>query len=192
MCHGRPRAARLPGLEALVFGSLGRYTSWSERVPTCGQGKVNDEAGRSLGVLGKTDRIRNDVWDPYVGFEVQGENARTHAYITTGSRFDSSALPEQFRGFESNVYYREHYFRYDIVKKLVGQWSLQTAGVHRYRTKFSQTSQPWREGENYLSLLWVPKLSVALGYEYTTVSGEQVDFFSVQGQWRIRCLPYMI
>lgn len=182
---GRIRLDYRASDEALVFASLGRFATWSERVTTCGMENVTDEAGVARGVRGKVNAIRNDVWDPYVGFEVQGENARTHAYVTTGARFDSTALPEQYAGFSSDVYYREHYFRYDIVKKLAGRWSIQTAGFHRYRTKFSQTPRPWREGENYLSLLWVPKLTLAFGYEYTTVSGESVEFFSGQGQWRL-------
>jgi hypothetical protein len=168
--------------DVLVFGSLGRFASWSERVSTCG---AESAPGVGAGVRGKNDSIRNDVWDPYIGFEIQGEGARTHAYVTTGSRFDSNKQVEQYAGFESTVYYREHYFRYDVVKKLFGRWSIQTAGFHRYRMKFAQTPLPWREGENYLSLLWVPKLTLSAGYEYTTVSGERVDYFSGQGQWRL-------
>lgn len=182
---GRARLDYRASDEALVFASVGRFITWSERVNTCGAETYTKDNGTPGGVRGKTDAIRNDVWDPYIGFEIQGENARTHAYITTGARFDSNVMPEQYDGFESTVYYREHYFRYDIVKKLAGRWSIQTAGFHRYRMKFAQTPLPWREGENYLSLLYVPKLTLAFGYEYTTVSGEAVEFFSGQASYRI-------
>lgn len=58
------------------------------------------------------------------------------------------------------------------------------AGFHRHRFKPEQKSTPWVEGENYLSLLYSPKLTAAFGYEYTTIFGEHKNFFNGQILYR--------
>jgi hypothetical protein len=179
---GRARMDVKPGKQWLVYGSLGGYVSYSERVTTCGQQQEFNDQGEPL-PRGKSPELRNTVWDPWVGFEWNAQDNRSHIYASASSRWDNTSEPEIYAGVDqpTTTFYREYYHvRYDMVTKLSGPWSIQTAGFHRYRYKSEQKSTPWYEGENYLSLLYSPKLTVAFGYEYTTVFGEHKNFFNGQ------------
>ncbi len=184
---GRARADVKAHQRLLVFASLGGYVSHSERVTTCGQQQESDDEGNVLPPRGKSREIRNVIWDPWVGFEWNAADNRSHVYASGSSRWDSTSEPEIYAGIEepTRTFYREYYhIRYDAVAKVVGPWSLQTAGFHRYRFKPEQKSTPWFEGENYLSLLFAPKLTLAFGYEYTTVFGSHKNYFSGQVLYR--------
>jgi hypothetical protein len=171
----------------LLYASLGRYTTYTERSQACGQDRQANDAGVLLPPPGKTDEIRNDVIDPFVGFEINFEHNRTHAYASTGIRIDEAATPTAYDGLvdPTSIYYREHYVRYDAVKRLFGPFSIQTAGFHRYRFHPLRSPTPWREGENYLSLIYSPIMSGALGVEYSTFGGELKMFYNGQIQYRI-------
>ncbi|MCS6900575.1 MAG: DUF6029 family protein [Myxococcales bacterium] len=184
---GRLRADVKANQRLLVFASLGGYVSYSERVATCGQQQETDDEGNVLPPRGKSTEIRNVIWDPWVGFEWNAADNRSHIYASGSSRWDHTSEPEIYAGLEepTRTFYREYYhIRYDAVAKVSGPWSLQTAGFHRHRFKPEQKSTPWFEGENYLSLLYAPKLTLAFGYEYTTVFGYHKNYFNGQILYR--------
>lgn len=171
----------------LVFASMGGYVSHSERVTTCGQEQELDDEGNLQPPRGKTAEIRNVIFDPWVGFEWNAADNRSHVYASGSSRWDNTSEPEIYAGIEqpTTTFYRELYHvRYDMVTQISGPWSIQMAGFHRHRFKPEQKSTPWVEGENYLSLLYSPKLTAAFGYEYTTIFGEHKNFFNGQILYR--------
>lgn len=186
---GRARLDVKAHKSLLLYSSLGGYVSHSERADavTCGQIPGNDDQGNTTPPPGKNDKIRNTVWDPWAGFEWNASDNRSHIYGSIGTRFDNTPEPEVYAGIDepTTSFYREFYHaRYDIVAKIKGPISLQTAGFHRYRFKAEQKSTPWFEGENYLSLLFAPRLTAAFGYEYTTVFGSHKNFFNGQILYR--------
>lgn len=171
----------------LVYASLGHYVSHSERFTTCGQEATLDDDGNEIAPQGKTAAIRNTVWDPWAGFEWNAADNRSHVYASAGTRFDNTSEPEVYPGIDdpTTTFYREYYHvRYDMVRKIAGPWSIQTAGFHRHRFKVEQKSTPWYEGENYLSLLYAPKITAAFGYEYTTVFGDLKHYLNGQVLYR--------
>ncbi|RYE91874.1 MAG: hypothetical protein EOO75_07950 [Myxococcales bacterium] len=184
---GRIRTDVRAGHGVLLYLSVGRYRTYSERDPLCGQQSIIDDEGNDRPPPGKVDANRNDVWDPWVGFEWNAADNRSHAYGSVGSRFDTTAEPEVYVGIDdpTRLFYRELYHaRYDVVRHVTGPWSVQVAGFHRHRFKAEQKSEPWLEGENYLSVLYSPKLTAAFGYEYTTAFGDRKDFFNGQLLYR--------
>lgn len=184
---GRARADVKATQQLLVYGSLGGYVSHSERVTTCGEDEVQDADGNILLPPGKAALLRNVVWDPWVGFEWNAASNRSHVYASVGSRWDNTSHPEVYAGIDDAIttFYREYYhIRYDMVTKISGPWSIQTAGFHRYRFKPEQKSTPWYEGENYLSLLYSPKMTAAFGYEYSTAFGELRNYYNGQILYR--------
>jgi hypothetical protein len=184
---GRARLDYRAGDGVLIYATLGRYVTYTERSQTCGQDRQARDDGTLLPPAGKTNDIRNDIIDPYVGFEINLEHGRTHAYGSTGIRIDDAATPTPYDGLvdPTTIYYREHYVRYDAVKKITGPFSIQTAGFHRYRFHPLRSPTPWREGENYISLIYSPTLSGALGVEYSTYGGDLKMFYNGQLQYRI-------
>jgi hypothetical protein len=166
-----------------VYGSVGRYATWGERSSACGQEAILVNGERTI--TGKADRIRNDVWDPLIGFELQLEDNRTHVYGSTGIRVDDKAELQDPEERGGTTYYREQWIRYDAVKKIVGPWSLQMAGFHRYRYRPLQSDTPWREGENYVSVIYSPKITAAFGYEYTTFAGDHKSYYNGLFQYRV-------
>ncbi|MCC6644311.1 MAG: hypothetical protein IT374_01910 [Polyangiaceae bacterium] len=179
---GRARLDLRGSEHALVYGSVGRYVTYGERSSRCGE-DIDGNTGRRVG---KGSSTRNDVWDSYVGVEVSLEENRTHAYVQSGLRMDDAAEAEQHDGtLPSTVYYREHWARWNFVKKVVGPWSVAASGVYRRRHRPLQTPQPWREVENYVSILYSPRYTLAFGYEATTVKGRREDFYNALFQVRL-------
>lgn len=171
----------------LLYSHVGGYVSYSERVATCGQEPTLDDSGNTLPPRGKTDEIRNTIWDPWVGFEWNAHDNRSHVYGSVGTRFDNTAHPEVYAGIDNptTTFYREYYHaRYDAVRKVTGPWSVQVAGFHRHRQKSEQQANAWYDGENYLSLLYAPKLTAAFGYEYTTQFGDLKHYLNGQVLYR--------
>ncbi len=179
---GRARADFRGNAHALVYGSVGRYVTFGERSSRCGE-DIDADTGQRVG---KGRKTRNDVWDSYIGVEVYFEENRTHAYVQSGLRTDDTPDAEQYDGTgPSTTYYREHWVRWNLVKKLSGSLSLAAAGVYRSRHKPLQTPRPWREFENYVSLIYSPWLTLAFGYEATTVKGTREDFYNGLVQVRL-------
>lgn len=182
---GRARVDVRASDAALVYASTGYYVSYSETSNTCGKEIVADANGGTR-ERGKEPGIRNRVWDPFVGLEVNAENGRTHMYASTGVRFDDAGENVGQAGTAATtVFYREHWVRYDAVKKISGPFSLQAAGFHRYRFEPIRAALPWREGENYLSLQWAPMFTAAFGYEYSTEGGDWKHFYNGLLQYRV-------
>ena len=119
-----------------------------------------------------------------MGTEVNLENSRSHIFAHTGVRFDDSAVPVAFAGVAdpTTIYYREHYVRYSLLKRISGPWSMEASGFHRYRYEPAARSVPWREGENYLSAIYSPKVTVAFGFEYSTK--EDKNYYNGLVQYR--------
>lgn len=185
---GRARADVRVNEHAILFSHVGAYVTHSERDATCGQIVSTDDEGNAQKPTGKVRENRNDIVDPWIGAEFYAEGNRTHAFLSLGTRFDRTADPLEYSEVDGATrdYYREYYhIRYDFIKKISGPWSIQTAGFHRYRYKPEQKPTPWYEGENYLSLLYSPKITAAIGYEYTTLFGDHKNFYSVQSVYRI-------
>jgi hypothetical protein len=157
--------------DLLAYGWLGRYASWSEvGSPSC--------------VI--EDQFRNDVWDAAVGIESRFEHKHSHFFAMAGARDDRVAKLEPVADETgdlqpppaSDVYYREGYVRYDLVKRLTERLSLQIVGLARHRFSPFQYGLPWWEGETYTGLQWSPRLSVTFGYEYLTREGGPRDYFN--------------
>lgn len=185
---GRARIDYRATTDMLIYGSFGRYRSWSERDPLCGEKtELNpNNIQEILPAEGKSAAIQNDVYDPIVGTELNWEKGRTHVFAWTGVRIDHTAEAFPASNFTTPVttFYREHYVRYDFVKKVTGPWSVQMVGFFRNRFNPLQKDSQWREGENYLSLIYSPKITAAFGYEYTTLFGDLRSYFNGLFQYR--------
>ena len=167
--------------DVLVYGSVGRFASYTERSPNCGQDKTNPDGS----VVGRNRADRNDIWDPFAGFELNFEQNRSHFYGSSGVHFDTTADPVPYSGdLTTKVYYRETWLRYSMLKKVYGPWSVEMTGWHRYRYMPSERLTPWREGENYVAAIWSPKLTVAAGYEYSDKEGDLKHYVNGMAQWR--------
>jgi len=171
--------------DVLVYGSVGRFASYTERSPNCGQDVRTRADGTVLPAEGRNRADRNDIWDPFAGFELNFEKGRSHFYASTGVHFDNTAEPTPYSGnLTTNVYYRENWLRYTMLKKIYGPWSVEMTGWHRYRYMPSELQTPWREGENYVAAIWSPKLTIAAGYEYSTKEGDLKHYVNGMAQWR--------
>ena len=169
----------------IAFGSVGRYVTYGERSPTCGRAELIGVDGKPT-VPGETRAIRNDVWDPIAGFEVTGEAGRSHAYASTGVRVDDTPDATDYVGVQgTHVFYREAWWRYDLLKRIDGPFSVELSGWHRYRYEPATNVSAWREGEHYTSLLWAPRLTTSLGYEYSTRDGSLKSYVNGAAQWRV-------
>ena len=85
----------------------------------------------------------------------------------------------------SDVYYREGYVRYDLLKHLTRRYYLQVQGMARRRHNVAETPIPWWEGETYTGLQWNPHLTVAFGYEYMTQEGFPSHYFNGSVHYRM-------
>ncbi|MBW2523703.1 MAG: hypothetical protein JRI23_05985, partial [Deltaproteobacteria bacterium] len=160
--------------EAMVFGWLGRYSSFSEIDPTNRECATDDD-------------LRTDTWDTAGGLKLDAERGKTHAWAWVGARFADRAEPainNALLPFESAVFYREEYVRYDLNKHLVGDFSVSSLGFHRRRYEPTILVEPWHEGENYLALSWAPHLAFVFGYEYQTRPGFPTHYFSGAIEYR--------
>lgn len=153
----------------LVYGWLGRYASWAER------GEADCEISRER---------RNDVWDGAVGVESFFEAKKSHVFAWAGVRDDQIAEVVDRGAYPTDVFYREGYVRYDVVKRLVRRFSLQVTGTARRRYFPLETLDAWWEGENYTALQWSPHLTAAFGYEYTTQEAVPPNYFNGSVTWR--------
>lgn len=148
--------------EASLYGWAGHYASWTEF------GDAN------LTNCEERDDLRTNTWDSAVGFDLGFEEGKSYAKAWVGAR--TTDLQEATDGFvqvpgATNMFYREGYLRYDLVKHLRGAFSLQSIGFHRYRYLPERFGLPWWEGENYLALQWAPRMSAAFGFEYSSRPG---------------------
>lgn len=146
--------------EASIYGWTGHYASWSE-------------AAENQSCQETPDEKRSNTWDSAIGADLGFEGGKSYAKIWIGSRVtDLQVKSDGFRAPEAtDLFYREGYVRYDLVKHLHGAFSLQSIGFHRNRYLVERFEHPWWEGENYLGLQWAPRLSAVFGFEYTSQPG---------------------
>lgn len=139
--------------DVLVYGWLGRYTSFSEIA-------ANNDCERK-------SELQTNTWDGAVGSELVFERGRSHVFAWVGARTtDREVASDANAAGLTDTFYREGYLRYDLVKHLAGPFSLQLQGFHRHRYEPPGFSEPWNEGENYTALQWSPHLAAIVGYEY--------------------------
>ena len=154
---GRGRVDYRFNRNASVYAWVGRYTSWSE-VPTA----------LDNGCEMKPENQTN-TWDTAAGADMFFDKGKSHLQAWIGARVTDFAVAPPSPNIDgpSTWFYTEGYIRYDIVKHLVGPFSLQLQGFHRKRYEPLQPNEnAWLEGENYTALQWSPYLSLIFGYEY--------------------------
>lgn len=158
---GRGRVDYRFSRQSLVYGWLGRYTSYSEIA-------ANNETCETKAEL------QTNTWDAAIGTELMFEEGRSHANAWVGGRITSSEVPTEPRTDVTGIsdrFYQEGYVRYDLVKHLGGPFSLQFQGFHRRRYEPIQFKGAWFEGENYTALQWSPHISAIFGFEYLSIPG---------------------
>jgi hypothetical protein len=167
-----------------VYAWLGRYVSWSEIT-------TNNEC-QSKAELGAKDDPRTFTFDGAVGADMGFEGGKSHARAWFGARTtDRASRADTGSGAATEIFYREGYVRYDLVKHLAGPFSVQAQGVHRHRHEPASFEEPWWEGENYTALQYAPHVAAIFGYEYTNrdgcapgVSDKMCHYFNGGLQWR--------
>lgn len=171
-----------PHTSAYVW--LGRYVSSSEIT-------TNNEC-QSKEELHAADDPRTFTWDTAVGADLGFERGRSHARVWVGARTTDRAEPAPTgSGAVTEVFYREGYLRYDLVKHIAGPVTVQAQGVHRHRQEPASFEDPWWEGENYTAVQFAPHVSAVFGYEYTNregcspgVADTMCHYFNGGAQWR--------
>ena len=156
---GRGRVDYRFNRSASVYAWLGHYVSFSE---------LNDKNYE----CDTDEALRTNTWDTAAGTELELERGKSHVKAWAGARQSDVAVP--YSGFVNGpgeIFYSEGYVRYDVVKHLVGPFSLQLQGNHRRRYKPENFARSWLEGENYTALQWSPHISATFGYEYTSQEG---------------------
>lgn len=157
MAGGRARGDYRFNPRTSVYGWAGFYRSYSE--VDSGNTKCDID-----------DKLRSDTWDTAVGLEAKAEEGRSQVKVWVGARVTDLPQPDPITA--TDAFYREGYVRYDVVKHLVGDFSLQMQGFHRHRYEPIAIKNeagfgvPWNEGENYAALQWSPHLTAIFGYEY--------------------------
>jgi hypothetical protein len=149
----------------LVFGTAAYYYTKSEV-----NGGGCDQYGHTLSGSLPASSVQNKVWDGVSGIEWTFDHSDSHVYASGGVRDDRLVNGEPF--------YHELHLDYDIVKHLVGPYSLELTGHHRERFEQDNNvrapqnvAMPWHEGENYTALKISPKWIFSQGFEYKTLIG---------------------
>jgi Family of unknown function (DUF6029) len=165
---GRARIDYRATDHVVVYGSLGAYRTWSERLGDC------DAHGGGL-----PDADRNDVWDPLAGVTITYDQNNSRANLWGGVRVDDMAVPMQMGSAPpSTEYYREVYLRYDALHTISSRWALQLEGTHRARSEPQTDAASWVEGENYTAVHWSSTVIASFGYEYTTRYDRRLSYFN--------------
>ncbi len=176
-----------------LFAWVGRYHTWGETAPA---GECRTDAQHA-----------NRIWDIAQGAEFSAQRGKSTAQALVGVRFDTSAHPVQsLDGQLSSAFYREAYVRYDVVRWLGAERSLQFQGwLRRRRQAVGGPSDRWFQATTVSSVQWGPALNLALGLEYdgnpafpdTYVNGQvrynlsgasSVAVFVGQRQGGLRCV----
>ena len=160
MTGGRGRADVRLAKPVSVYGWLGHYVSYTEIDAANVECETDDE-------------LRTTTWDAALGVDLQFEGGKSHANAWVGGRLTDRAVASDVGavGHLTDIFYREGYIRYDLVKHLSGAFALQFQGFHRHRLEPVTEADSWNEGENYTALQWSPHFAFIFGYEYTARSG---------------------
>lgn len=100
------------------------------------------------------------IHDPYAGFELRWDQARSRALVSGGRRA-VVADGEVVRG--------DGHLGFDVVQALTPAVSLEIHGIHWKRDKSDPLgSKDWSEGTFQLGVRWTPHLAVAAVLDYTS------------------------
>jgi hypothetical protein len=151
------------GEQLVAYATFGQFVTRSE-VP----GGQCDHLGRSTAA--DKDGTTNYVTDASLGLQYIWDDDKSIAFLNVTGRNDVTA-----RG---DPYYREVSAQYSVTKFLVGMYSLEFAGRHRYRVQEQENlrsdsldGEPWWQGEHQNALKIAPKWVLSQGFEYTTFVG---------------------
>ncbi len=127
--------------------------------------KVNDHVTPYVSVAYfEDDTNQYDIWDGYLGADVNWQGHRSHANVAVGRRLE---LENQLSFDPGAPFQLEWWVQYDVVQVLGDVYSLELDGLHRRFDYDQLTGHPWSWGYAYLSLkrsAW----TATLGYEYNT------------------------
>jgi hypothetical protein len=184
---GRAKVDVKLGKAVSLFAWAGHFVSFTEHDAT------NETCDTS-------DRFRTTTWDVAAGDDISFEGGKSHAIASIGARLtdrppepgpDPNLPPDPDTGRPTDVFYREGYLRYDLVKHIAGPFSVQFQGIHRHRYEPMAAADSWNEGENYTAIHWSPHLAATFGYEYSARTGcdpdgsiELCHYFNGGLQWR--------
>lgn len=110
------------------------------------------------------DTNEYDIWDGYVGADVNWQEHRSHANVAVGRRYE---IYNQLASDPGSPFQQEWWVQYDAVQVLGPIYSLELEGLHRRYDFDLLTGHAWSWGYSYLSLkrsAW----TATLGYEYNT------------------------
>lgn len=129
----------------------------------------------------------NRVWDINQGLETSSEGGKSTALVLVGSRLDDSAVPHVDEGGRASAnYYREVYVRYDLVRWIGGQSSVQLQGWHRRRHQLlGGPDHPWLQGITTTALQLGATWNLAFGVEYDQNPAFPGTYFSGQVRYNI-------
>lgn len=129
----------------------------------------------------------NRIWDLNQGLETHAEGGKSTAQVVFGTRFDDTLVARvDEQGHASTNYYREAYVRYDVVRWLGGESSLQLQGWHRRRHQLlGGPDHPWLQGITTTALQLGRTWNFALGIEYDQNPAFPGTYFSGQVRYNI-------
>ncbi|HUB05892.1 MAG TPA: hypothetical protein VMB50_02770 [Myxococcales bacterium] len=110
------------------------------------------------------DTNQYDIYDGYVGADVNWQQHRSHANVAVGRRYE---IENQLAYQPGSAFQQEWWVQYDAVQVLGDVYSLELEGLHRRFDYDQLTGHAWSWGYAYLSLkrsAW----TATLGYEYNT------------------------
>jgi hypothetical protein len=154
------------------FASVGYYHTYGEVGPAaCAPTRAN----------------LNRVWDITQGLETSSQGGKSTSQVLFGTRTDDTAVPHvDDSGRASTNYYREVYVRYDVVRSIGGQSSIQLQGWHRRRHQLlGGPDHPWLQGITTTALQLGATWNLALGVEYDQNPAFPGTYFSGQVRYNI-------
>lgn len=144
---------------------------------TVGPGTVlfaSAEYGRTVPSVVQKDAL----YDAYAGAQLRWNDGKSHGFPLVGYREEHAkdgSLVERLVAFEG-----------DVAQPLSDEWSLEAQGTVWLRHK--EGIDDWREGQAYLALKNAPRFVFVAGYEFTTLTKEQLNqhhFLNGTAQWNI-------
>lgn len=162
--------ALLPGLG--WFASVGYYHTYGEVGPAQCVPSANN---------------LNRIWDVNQGLETSSRGGKSTSQVLIGARTDDTRVARvDDAGQSSTNYYREVYVRYDVVRWIGGQSSIQLQGWHRRRHQLlGGPDHPWLQGITTTALQLGASWNFALGVEYDQNPALPGTYFSGQVRYNI-------
>lgn len=154
------------------FTSLGYYHTYGEVGPASCVPEVSN---------------LNRVWDVSQGLETSSDGGKSVAQVTLGTRFDETDVPRvDERGNTSTNYYREAYVRYDVVRAIGRESSVQLQGWHRRRHQLlGGPADPWLQGMTTTALQVGSRWNFSVGVEYDQNPAFPGTYFSGQVRFNV-------